>query len=128
MSKPTRLSAEIDDMIRKYSPNISAYTVQKKSRPPTTGSLVVLLTGSTGGLGSNMLASMVRNARFKKIYAFNRTSLKGALIHDRHKETFKKQGLDVNLIPDKKIVYLCGDMTKDYLGLTVPVYEEVSVE
>lgn len=123
-----RPSAKIDDMIKKYSSGLPVNIAQKKTRRSIIGPVIVLLTGSTGGLGSHMLASMVTNPQFKKIYAFNRPSLKMASIYDRHNTMFKKHGLDARLIDDQKIVYLCGDATKANLGISAHMYGEVRTD
>lgn len=114
----------IEQMLAKYSVGLPATF----TRQPDSGahpSPVVLLTGSTGGLGSYMLASMVENPAVVRIFTYNRPGRHGADIQSRHREMFEDRGLDMALLDSEKIVYLEGDAAAPRLGLPDDVYEEV---
>jgi thioester reductase-like protein len=87
---------------------------------------VVVLTGSTGGLGSYLLASLLQREDVSVIYAFNRPS-KGSTssIQRRQQNGFEDRGLDVNLLHSEKLVYVETDTSHDHLGLNKELYEKV---
>ena len=85
---------------------------------------VVLLTGSTGSIGSHILETLLRDPRILRIYAFNRPSRQVSLL-DRHIERFEDKGFDKALLNSKKIVFLEGDASRDNLGVPLSVFNEV---
>jgi thioester reductase-like protein len=87
---------------------------------------VVVLTGSTGGLGSYLLASLLQREDVSVIYAFNRPS-KGSTssIQQRQKSGFEDRGFDVTLLQCEKLVYVETDTSHDNLGLDKELYEKV---
>ncbi|KAJ7496484.1 putative aminoadipate reductase, partial [Mycena latifolia] len=109
----------IDEMIAKYSEGFDEPIVQPKTATPSGGA-VVLLTGSTGGLGSHLLEILLRLASVERVYAFNRAGR--ASVSDRQKDAFVDRALDVELLSSKKLVYLEGDTSKADLGLPAKVY------
>lgn len=84
---------------------------------------VVLLTGSTGGLGSQLLAQLVQIPSVSCIYAFNRKSSKS--LYERHLEEFKDRGNDVNLLDSPKIVFIVGDTSEPGFGIDGELFREV---
>ncbi|CAA7263092.1 unnamed protein product [Cyclocybe aegerita] len=109
----------IDSMISKYQLKPAA------NNSPDAAS-VVLLTGSTGNLGAQILAGLLKDPRVKQIYALNRPSpTPGKLILERHKEKFEDKGLDNSLLVDGKLVLIEGELAKDRLGLSDEHYEEL---
>jgi len=84
---------------------------------------VILLTGSTGGLGSQLLAQLVTMPTIKRIYAFNRRASKSSL--ERHIEAFTDRGNDLSLLNSQKIVYVEGDTSIRGLGIDAGLLKEV---
>lgn len=79
---PTSASAAIEGMIAKYSVGLTE--VHKSlDLPPAP---VVLLTGSTGGLGSYMLQELPRNEEVERVYAYNRPARGKTTIQERQEE------------------------------------------
>ncbi|EME43601.1 hypothetical protein DOTSEDRAFT_54369 [Dothistroma septosporum NZE10] len=81
--------------------------------------VVVLLTGSTGSLGSYILDSLIRNHAVHKIICLNRPGS----CHDKQFRTTCARGLSTDFT---KVKFLQSDATKPRLGLTVSTYDEVS--
>jgi hypothetical protein len=75
----------IKKMINLYSWDMPSMNTQGKPKPDGE---VVLLTGSTGGLGSQLLASLISDERVKTVYALNRPSGKKTSLV-RHEDTFE---------------------------------------
>jgi len=84
------------------------------------------LTGSTGGLGSYLLASLIQRDDVSVIYTFNRPSRDAASsIQQRQKSSFEDRGLDVTLLHSGKLVYVETDTSHDRLGLDKELYQKV---
>ena len=85
----------------------------------------ILLTGSTGGLGSQLLAQLVAMPSISRIYAFNRPAQKSS--RDRHFEAFLGRGNDVALLDSEKIVYVEGDADVEGFNIQPALFAEVSL-
>lgn len=101
----------------KYAANMPINA--RKPEPRPAGGDVVLLTGSTGSLGSYILDSLLRNAGVSYVYCLNRGSDSGK----RQEKSQADKGLDQ--IPWKKVDFLDGDMSKPYFGLTTEKYKDL---
>ena len=121
--RPQSRADAIEQMIAKYAFS-EKLDVQVPSAFKTTG-LVVLLTGSTGNLGSQVLDQLLRHPDISKVYALNRPS--SASISDRHLDRFRDKGLDTSVLSSNKLVYLESDISQDRLGLSESAYNEVTV-
>ncbi|KAJ3731308.1 putative aminoadipate reductase [Lentinula guzmanii] len=124
----------IEAMIERYSKGLELTTslkydstiansngVNGASPPPK---IVVLLTGSTGNLGAQILSRLLRDCSVDLVYALNRPSSRGSVL-DRHKKRFVDKGLDETMLYMNKVVYLEGQNTLPKLGLLDQVYDEV---
>ncbi|KAF9070458.1 male sterility protein-domain-containing protein [Rhodocollybia butyracea] len=115
--------AVIEDMISIYSKGLDAPLPESNANsvPSTT---VVLLTGSTGNLGAQILATLLSTESVSKVYTLNRPSSKLS-IEQRHKERFEDKGLNSSLLSSKKLVLLEGESSQPKLGLTDVVYGQL---
>ena len=123
--------AAIEHMINKYSlfpkpldTSSSAITVDGRSGTADRN-IVVLLTGSTGNLGSQILENLLLNPEISRVYTFNRASASSKSQLDRHLNRFRDKGLDLSTLESKKWAPLEGDLAKEDLGLSEAVYKEV---
>lgn len=118
--------AKIERMIERYSSGLQANGL----RGPATGNNddghIVLITGSTGGLGSYMLASLLKRQDVTRIYALNR-QLMTTTAKQRQRSTFEDRGLDTSLLHSQRLVYIEGDTSQEQLGLDRRRYEEVKL-
>ncbi|KAJ7146532.1 putative aminoadipate reductase [Mycena epipterygia] len=105
--------AIVEAMIAKYSQGFDEAIIQQQVS--ATGGTVVLLTGSTGGLGSHILEILLGLNSVERVYAFNRSGR--TPLPERQKAAFVDRALDVQLLSSKKLVYLEGDTSKSDLGL-----------
>ena len=79
---------------------------------------VVLLTGSTGSLGSYILQALLSDSGVRKIYCFNR----GEDAHSRQIASFETKGLK----PDfQSMSFLQCELSKERLGLDEAIYKEL---
>ena len=110
---------QIETMIAQYSKPWP--TIHGIAEPGTT----ILLTGSTGNLGSHILEALLRDPRISQIYALNRPSSHQPL--DRHISRFENNGLDKALLTSEKLVFLEGDASQDNLGVESSVFNQVCI-
>lgn len=111
--------SEMNALLNKYSQDFSSH----QSLADWTGGEVVLLTGSTGGLGSYILEILLLNSSFSRVYVLNRKDKSGRTSHDRQRITFEDRAVDVALLQSQKLVFLEGDTSLDAFGLEGSVYE-----
>ncbi|KAG2133342.1 putative aminoadipate reductase [Suillus clintonianus] len=123
------VKAEIESMIEKYSIGFSADSTRDASATlvngRSRGNHVVILTGSTGGLGSYLLASLLQREDVSVVYAFNRLSRDDASIEQRQKSSFEDRGLDTSLLQSEKLMYIETDTSGDDLGLEKGLYQKI---
>lgn len=116
MLLPTQtVSDRMDDFLKKYSWNLPV-----TRRPPKQrlrgGYLRVLLTGSTGSLGSYILSSLLEDPSVSQIYCFSRS----ANSEQRQRISNHARGLSTDWSPDR-VTFLQGDLSKEYLGLSIDI-------
>jgi len=85
---------------------------------------VVLLTGSTGGLGSYLLASLLSHEDVAIVYAFNRPSKSGT-IKQRQRAAFEDRGLDISALDSEMLIYIEGDAALPNLSLDDQAYGKI---
>ncbi|KAJ6449036.1 hypothetical protein C8R47DRAFT_1265595 [Mycena vitilis] len=111
-------AAIVEKMIAKYSEGFKAL-VPEKTTSAASG-MVVLLTGSTGGLGSHMLEILLRLPSVQRVYAFNRKGRNSA--SERQLDAFTDRALDIGLLSSPKLVYLEGDTSSPDLLLPSEIW------
>ena len=82
----------------------------------------VILTGSTGSIGSYLLDCMIRNATITKIYCLNRASTSPT--PERQRTSMRNKGLNTSF-PGAKVVFLDVNLTELYFGLPPQTYLEL---
>ena len=98
-------------MTAKYSKGMPKFRTTTTQVPPNE--LVVILTGSTGSLGSHMLAGLLQQPRVKKVITIDR----GVNPLDSLRASFRDRGLPGDLLTSPKLICLTGDLSKPDLGL-----------
>ncbi|KAF9072483.1 putative aminoadipate reductase [Rhodocollybia butyracea] len=113
----------IEEMVAKYSNGLDAPL-------PVSGVQVnpkqqyILLTGSTGNLGAQILESLLRNESVARVYTLNRPSSQTSML-DRHRARFQDKALDISLLSSPKLVFLAGETSHDDLGLAADILNEL---
>ncbi|KAI5121945.1 hypothetical protein M0805_002017 [Coniferiporia weirii] len=116
---------ELQALVSKYTtafPEFKPSPVRQLNRADGD---VVLLTGSTGSLGSNILAKLIQNAGVVHVYTMSRPSSSGTSVKERHVAAFTREGLDVELLDDPKVEFLQGDPSHADLAIDPALYEEM---
>jgi FlaA1/EpsC-like NDP-sugar epimerase len=122
--------AHIDKTIEQYT--VGLKPLRLRSSMENVDSLnqavlptIVLLTGSTGNLGSYLLSTLVHQQNVNRIYCLNRRSTMRVDLAERQKKTLGELGLDTSILSSPKVVLLEGDVAQDRLGLENDIFEEV---
>ena len=111
-------AVELEKLISTYSWNMPI-----SCRPPLSHSsedMHVLLTGSTGSLGSYMLDNLLGNSKVAHIYCLNRFPES----EKRQREMNEARGLR-NVWPTDRITFFQSDLSREYLGLKPKEYRSL---
>ncbi|KIK64285.1 hypothetical protein GYMLUDRAFT_94733 [Collybiopsis luxurians FD-317 M1] len=114
----------IEEMIEKYSQGLDVPPPCPKI-PFNNENHHVLLTGSTGNIGAELLVGLVLTDSVHRVYALNRPSSSGLSIIDRHRARFEDKGLDDSILYSPKIVFLESEIFDDHLGVPQGVLHEL---
>lgn len=133
-ARPPSMDSDADhvkamlDMISKYTSDFPTHSPLDDDSVGEISGEVILLTGSTGGLGTYLLGHLLRDPRVSKVYALNRRTKATGMISvlERQKAAFQDRGLDVGLLSDPKLVMVEGDATHNNLGVDQQTYERVN--
>jgi thioester reductase-like protein len=115
-AREVRLRALLDKYSSTFAPDLSSVNKQ----PVNNGELFVVLTGSTGSLGSYLLDRILAHPRVAKIYCLNRSSNS----KERQIQTASFPKLDTNLSTDR-VEFLHGQCGKPSFELDVEKYKEL---
>ncbi|EED77357.1 predicted protein, partial [Postia placenta Mad-698-R] len=77
---------------------------------------VVLITGTTGGLGCYALKKLVADPKVTRVYAFNRPAKHGQNLYERQNSALVDRGLDASIVDSEKVVLLEGDLSTTNFG------------
>jgi hypothetical protein len=116
----------INAMIEKYSVGLDGPVDGVLPSSQLIEPAVVLLTGSTGGLGSFLLSELLKGPAVQRVFAFNRPSSTKS-IEERQKAAFRDRGLQIDLLDSNKLVYVEADASLEKCGLSPAQYEEVGL-
>ena len=110
---------QIHTLISKYSWNLPITSRCPKPRSPGDG-LSILLTGSTGSLGSYLLGCFMENPRVSHIYCLNRSENS----EKRQRMSHVAHGLKTGW-PARRVSFLQANLSEEYLGLSTDVYRSL---
>ncbi|THH19547.1 hypothetical protein EW146_g1644 [Bondarzewia mesenterica] len=114
---------ELQAIVNKYSSDFPTRgPVTSLSRSDSKGE-VCFVTGTTGGLGSNVLSQLLLSKDVYKVYVFNRPSSASSL--QRHEEAFSKRGLDKVLLSSPKLTFVEGELSEAQFGIDQVLYDEI---
>ena len=112
---PLTREEKIDRMVRKYTQDMSR-PKESPATPQKAGKHTVIITGSTGSLGTHMLEQLLNNPGVEKVYCLNRS----ADAEERQKASFDTH--HHNTTRFDKATFLQTDFGKENLGLNDTTY------
>ncbi|KAF8205835.1 acyl transferase domain-containing protein [Mycena galopus ATCC 62051] len=116
----------MDDLVRKYTARLTQLAVPPMlNQNQTPSSHIVLLTGSTGGLGSHLLVRLLACDDIQHVYALNRRGSGAIPLLDRQVATLQRQGIDPALAHSEKLTLVEGDLELEGFGLSSEMMDEL---
>ncbi|KAH8111803.1 acetyl-CoA synthetase-like protein [Phellopilus nigrolimitatus] len=113
--------SELLALVDKYT---SAFPAFKTGIAQAHSGDVVVLTGGTGSLGSNILAKLIQSSSTVRVYALSRPSSDGS-VKERLAKTFERENLELKLLDDTKLRLLEGDASKPDFGIGAERFTEL---
>jgi len=121
VSDTTQHIKAMEAMVQKYSYTFPSRIIAVTQKPKGE---VVLLTGSTGSLGTILLSHLLRNPSVSQVFALNRPSSSKSL-EIRQREAFEDKGLKATLLASRKLQLVETNLDQDQLGLNETLYSEL---
>ncbi|GAA87826.1 NRPS-like enzyme [Aspergillus luchuensis IFO 4308] len=113
VSRPEKLNS----LIEKYTSSlpIQGFMTDQPTKAPTKSPII--LTGSTGSLGTYLLHTLLEDPSVAKVYCFNRSDAQS-----KQETIFQQKGL--HIIPNalEKVEYLTVSFSDPHFGLPLPKY------
>ncbi|CCM01374.1 uncharacterized protein FIBRA_03424 [Fibroporia radiculosa] len=110
---------EINTMIDKYTVMLPKAPITRNAG--RRSGAVVLLTGSTGTLGTHILSELLTDEHIVRVYALNR----GARLLERQRDAFVAAQLPTDILSNDKLSLLSGDIMREDFGLPQTVLDEI---
>ncbi|ESK89189.1 hypothetical protein Moror_5196 [Moniliophthora roreri MCA 2997] len=107
-------------MAEKYSSDFP----KGQRRKTQGGGKVVMVTGTTGGFGSYLLARLVADEAVSIVYAVNRKNKKSSL-EERQIQAFREKGIDERLLKSVKVKMVEADLLKKDFGMGSDEFEKM---
>jgi thioester reductase-like protein len=110
--------ARMEALVKKYTDDLPRRTLRSKKRG--SDRLTVVLTGSTGSLGTYILQALLKDPAVEKIYGLNRA----ANARERHQKDFTARGEDHDF-SSPQAEFLMANFDDPHFGLSGEKYGEV---
>jgi len=115
-------------MVEKYN-KFTSSRLDKSTGSNESAGDVVIVTGTTGALGSYLLAELIRNSGVSVVYALNRAGRNGTTtLAERQKQSLLERGLEADIIlASEKLVLLEVNLALPHFGLAEDLCEKVGI-
>lgn len=114
----------VEEMAVRHGSGIKLKHPSPSTALPTP--LIVLLTGSTGNIGSQVLYKLLQDSNISRVYSLHRNS-ENATPLKLLADSFESRDLPSKVLQDERLVCVSGDINNHHLGLSDPLYDEVRV-
>jgi len=112
-------AARMEALVNKYTHDLPQRAMSTKKRGP--GRLIVVLTGSTGSLGTYILQALLKDPTMAKIYCLNRARN----AREKHEKDFRERGEEHDFITNPKAEFLVANFDDPHMGLSDQQYVEI---
>ncbi|GAQ47677.1 acetyl-CoA synthetase-like protein [Aspergillus tubingensis] len=113
VSRPEKLNS----LIEKYTNNLPIQDFTLEQTANTQTAHTVILTGSTGSLGTYLLRTLLEDPSVAKVYCFNRSDAQS-----KQETIFQQKGLHITPASLEKVEYLTVSFSDPHFGLPLPKY------
>ena len=117
-ASPANLADPLIKMVEKYSKNFGDHVPSLKSPAEDT----IVITGTSGSIGSSILVDCLKCPNVKRIYALNRPSADPV---EAQKAALERRGFDPSLVDTPKLTLLNADLAAGDLGIGELLLEEL---
>lgn len=107
-------------MVDKYTMSFPVFREVNTGKTDTS----VLLTGASGSFGSNILAALLSNHAISRVHVLSRPTTEGS-IQDKLVASFRREGLDGELLLSSKLQCHEGDPSSAGFGLPAENYASI---
>ncbi|KAI0685536.1 acetyl-CoA synthetase-like protein [Cerioporus squamosus] len=119
--------AQMETLLNKYSAEFKKPQWTSSQAGSTSSAETVLITGTTGRLGSHLLSHLLQNPEVVRVYALNRGSPgDSAKVQERQTAAFKMWGLNETMLASK-VSFHTADLSLPYFGLDEATFMRGSV-
>ncbi|KAL6298480.1 hypothetical protein BKA93DRAFT_830667 [Sparassis latifolia] len=112
------------ELVAQYTNDMHPRLMLSVPISPRPSKHIVLVTGTTGALGCNILARLLGMDEIERVYAFNRTSTSTIALRDRQATSFISQGFPATLVDSPKLILVEGNLTAQNLGISSALTKE----
>ncbi|KAI0746343.1 acetyl-CoA synthetase-like protein [Daedaleopsis nitida] len=109
-------------LAERYTNELQSRPTRATLRPRSNTRDVILLTGTTGGFGCDILEHLLREDEVAMVYAFNRRDSKAA---DRQRAQFRAREHDERLLESQKFMMVEVALDSEDFGLAPELLDEI---
>lgn len=117
-SKKEDWGRSVQELVDKFTANLPAYVTELPKSPDTH---TVLLTGSTGYIGSYILNHLLQDPGISHVYCLNRSDE----AQFRTVQSFKQKGLDFSDETQSKVTFFQASFGEERFGLSDTQYTQI---
>ena len=114
--------ADLQRLVERYSANLPVRPASLRPRAATKD--IVLVAGTTGGFGCDILEHLLRDGEIETVFAFNR---RGTSAMERQRSRFRERGHDVGLLDLPKFRMVEVDLRIADFGIEGVLLEEIRI-
>ena len=118
-------TASAEELLRiaeRFSADLPSRSPALRPRPGLKD--VVLVTGTTGNFGTDLLENLLRDDSVERVYAVNR---RGSRAMERQQASFRDRGFDEDLLGTAKFVMVEGNLDSPGFDIEPVLLDEVSM-
>ncbi|KAG8854181.1 hypothetical protein FRB96_007737 [Tulasnella sp. 330] len=117
----------MEEAVKKYTADLPVHKADESYPAPKAHEEVVVITGTTGGLGSHFLAQLIAMPSVKKVYALNRSS-RTPITERQITSLYERLGCGTEafqVLQSPKLQLVEATLEQDDMGIWPDIYEEI---